>query len=48
MALVLDNADAFAEAMAADFGARSVAATPFTELIGRISVGEHTRSHVPQ
>jgi coniferyl-aldehyde dehydrogenase len=48
MALVLDNTDAFVDAMAADFGTRSKAATLFTEVIGMISVIEHTRSHVPQ
>jgi coniferyl-aldehyde dehydrogenase len=48
MALVLDNTDAFVDAMAADFGTRSRAATLFTEVIGMISVIEHTRSHVGQ
>jgi coniferyl-aldehyde dehydrogenase len=48
MALVLDNTDAFVDAMAADFGTRSKAATLFTEVIGMISVIEHTRSHVTQ
>ena len=40
--------DAFVDAMAADFGTRSRAATLFTEFIGMISVTEHTRSHVVQ
>jgi coniferyl-aldehyde dehydrogenase len=48
MALVLDNTDAFVDAMAADFGTQSKAATLFTEVIGMISVIEHTRSHVAQ
>lgn len=48
MALVLDNTDAFVEAMATDFGTRSKAATLFTEVVGMISVVEHTRSHVAQ
>src|SRR5665213_127422 len=48
MALVLDNSDAFVDAMATDFGTRSRAATLFTEVIGMISVIEHTRSHVAQ
>jgi len=48
MALVLDNTDAFVDAVAADFGTRSKAATLFTEVIGMVSVIEHTRSHVPQ
>ena len=38
LALVLDNADDFAEAMAADFGTRPSAATLFTEILGMISV----------
>lgn len=48
LALVLDNADAFVDAMAADFGTRPRAGTLFTEILGMISVIEHTRSHVPQ
>jgi len=48
MALVLDNTDAFVDAMATDFGTRSKAATLFTEVIGMISVIEHTRSHAAQ
>lgn len=48
MALVLDNTDAFVDAMAADFGTRSKAATLFTEVIGMLSVIEHTRSHAAQ
>jgi len=48
LALVLDNTDAFVDAMAADFGTRPRAGTLFTEVLGMISVIEHTRSHVPQ
>jgi coniferyl-aldehyde dehydrogenase len=48
MALLLDNTDAFIEAMAADYGTRSEAASLFTEVVGIISVVEHTRSHVRQ
>lgn len=48
MALVLDNTEEFVDAMATDFGTRSKAATLFTEVIGTISVIEHTRSHVGQ
>ncbi|WP_163768937.1 coniferyl aldehyde dehydrogenase [Mycolicibacterium parafortuitum] len=48
LALVLDNADAFVDAMAEDFGTRPRAATLFTEIMGMISVIEHTRSHVRQ
>jgi coniferyl-aldehyde dehydrogenase len=48
MALLLDNTDAFVEAMAADYGTRSKAASLFTEVVGMMSVVEHTRSHVKQ
>jgi coniferyl-aldehyde dehydrogenase len=46
LALVLDNTAAFVDAMAADFGTRSRAATLFTEVVGMIPVIEHTRAHV--
>lgn len=48
LALVLDNTDAFVDAMAADFGTRSRAATLFTEVVGIIPVIEHTRAHVAE
>ena len=48
LALLLDNTDAFAEAMNADFGTRSRSASLFTEVVGVIPVIEHTRSHVAQ
>lgn len=48
LAMVLDNTDAFVDAMAADFGTRSRAASLFTEVVGIIPVIEHTRSHVAQ
>ncbi len=48
LALVLDNADDFVDAMAADFGTRPRAGSLFTEIMGMISVIEHTRTHVPQ
>ncbi|MBO0865985.1 MAG: aldehyde dehydrogenase family protein, partial [Mycobacterium sp.] len=48
MALLLDNTDEFIDAMAADYGTRSKAASLFTEVVGIISVVEHTRSHVAQ
>ena len=48
LALVLDNTDDFVEAIAADFGTRPKTATLFTEILGMISVIEHTRSRVPQ
>ncbi|CAJ1508783.1 aldehyde dehydrogenase family protein [[Mycobacterium] holstebronense] len=48
LAMVLDNIDAFTEAMARDFGTRSRAASLATEMIGIVPVVEHTRSHVRQ
>lgn len=48
LAMVLDNTDAFTEAMAEDFGTRSRAASLATEMVGMIPVIEHTRSHVRQ
>src|SRR5215217_9452931 len=48
LALVLDNADEFVDAMAADYGTRPKTGMLFTEILGMISVIEHTRSHVPQ
>jgi coniferyl-aldehyde dehydrogenase len=48
LAMVLDNTDAFVDAMAADFGTRSRSASLATELVGMIPVIEHTRSHVKQ
>jgi coniferyl-aldehyde dehydrogenase len=48
LALLLDNTDAFVDAMAADFGTRSRAASLFTEVVGIIPVIEHTRAHVAQ
>ena len=46
LALVLDNVDAFADAMAADFGTRSRTASQLTDMVGMVPVIEHTRSHV--
>ncbi|OBI01833.1 aldehyde dehydrogenase [Mycolicibacter heraklionensis] len=48
LAMVLDNVDAFTDAMAQDFGTRSRAACMATEMVGMIPVVEHTRSHVRQ
>jgi coniferyl-aldehyde dehydrogenase len=48
LALVLENADAFVDAVAADFGTRPKTGSLFTEILGMISVIEHTRSNVPQ
>ena len=43
LALVLDNTDDFVDAMAADFGTRPRDGSLFTEIMGMISVIEHTR-----
>ena len=48
LALVLDNADEFVDAMSADYGTRPKTGSLFTEILGMVSVIEHTRSHVPQ
>jgi coniferyl-aldehyde dehydrogenase len=48
LALVLDNADDFVGAIEADFGTRPRTGSLFTEVLGMISVIEHTRSRVPQ
>ena len=48
VALVLDNSDDFVDAMAADFGTRPREGSLFTEIMGMLSVIEHTRSHVRQ
>jgi coniferyl-aldehyde dehydrogenase len=48
LALVLDNSDDFIDAMQADFGTRPKTGQLFTEVLGMVSVIEHTRSQVPQ
>jgi coniferyl-aldehyde dehydrogenase len=48
LALVLDNADDFVGAIESDFGTRPRTGSLFTEVLGMISVFEHTRSRVPQ
>src|SRR5690606_27339910 len=45
-AMVLDNADAFVDALVADYGTRSPTGIRFAEIVGMLSVLEHTRSHV--
>ncbi|WP_193043623.1 aldehyde dehydrogenase family protein [Mycolicibacterium baixiangningiae] len=47
LALVLDNTDALVEATAADYGSRSKSAALFAEILGMISVIEHTRAELP-
>lgn len=46
MAMVLDNADAYVDALVADYGTRSPTGIRFAEIMGMLSVLEHTRSHV--
>ncbi|BCI52439.1 aldehyde dehydrogenase [Mycolicibacterium litorale] len=46
LALVLDNTDALVEATAADYGSRSKSAALFAEILGMISVIEHTRGEL--
>ncbi|MDV3127004.1 aldehyde dehydrogenase family protein [Mycobacterium sp. 21AC1] len=48
VAMVLDNAEEFVTATAADYGSRSRSAAFFAEILGMVSVIEHTRSNVPQ
>ncbi|MCZ8377335.1 aldehyde dehydrogenase family protein [Mycobacterium sp. CPCC 205372] len=48
VSLVLENADSFADALSADFGTRPKVGSLFTEILGMISVIEHTRAHVKQ
>ncbi|MDR3658817.1 MAG: aldehyde dehydrogenase family protein [Mycobacterium sp.] len=48
LAMVLEHADDFVEATAADYGSRSKSAALFAEIYGMISVIDHTRNHVPQ
>jgi coniferyl-aldehyde dehydrogenase len=46
MAMVLDNADAYVDALSHDFGARSRTGIRFAEIMGMLSVIEHTRAHL--
>ncbi len=48
LAMVLDNSEDFVAATAADYGSRSRSAAFLAEILGMLSVIEHTRSHVPQ
>ncbi|MGV9801919.1 aldehyde dehydrogenase family protein [Mycobacterium sp. NPDC003449] len=48
MAMILDNAEDFVAATAADYGSRSRSAAFFAEILGMISVIEHTRSNLPR
>lgn len=47
-ALMLDNADAIVDAMAADYGTRPRTGAVFTEILGALPVIEHTRWHFPK
>ncbi len=46
LAMVLDNVDAYVDAMTSDFGTRSRTGTLFAEIMGMLTTIEHTRSHV--
>ncbi|WP_068274007.1 coniferyl aldehyde dehydrogenase [Aldersonia kunmingensis] len=48
VALMLDNTDEFVDALVADFGSKSRTATLFTEILGIMTVIEHTRSNIPK
>ncbi|OBF43851.1 aldehyde dehydrogenase [Mycolicibacterium peregrinum] len=48
LAMVLDNSEGFVAATAADYGSRSRSAAFLSEILGMLSVVEHTRAHVPQ
>jgi coniferyl-aldehyde dehydrogenase len=48
LAMVLDNAENFVAATASDYGSRSRSAAFFAEILGMISVIEHTRSNLPR
>ncbi|MGE2834944.1 aldehyde dehydrogenase family protein [Mycobacterium sp. SMC-4] len=48
LAMVLDHADDFVEAMSADYGTRPRDGSLFTEILGMVSVIEHTRAHTKQ
>lgn len=48
LAMVLENSEDFVAATAADYGSRSRSAAFFAEILGMLSVIEHTRAHVPQ
>ncbi|WP_082900258.1 aldehyde dehydrogenase family protein [Rhodococcus phenolicus] len=46
VAMVLDNREAYVDALGSDFGTRSRTGTLFTEIMGMLSVIEHTRAHI--
>jgi coniferyl-aldehyde dehydrogenase len=48
LALVLDNTDELVEATATDFGTRPRAVSLFAEILGMLSVIEHTRANIPK
>ncbi len=48
LAMILDNSEEFVAATAADYGSRSRSAAFFAEILGMLSVIEHTRAHVPR
>jgi coniferyl-aldehyde dehydrogenase len=46
LAMVLDNTEDFVDATATDYGSRSRSAALFAEILGMVSVIEHTRAHI--
>ncbi|MEU4312277.1 coniferyl aldehyde dehydrogenase [Nocardia sp. NPDC024068] len=46
LAMVLDNTDAYVEALTADFGTRSRTGTLFAEITGMLTAVEYVRSHL--
>lgn len=48
LAMILDNSEDFVEATESDYGSRSRSAALFAEILGMVSVIEHTRSHMAQ
>lgn len=46
LAMVLDHTEEFVDATATDYGSRSRSAALFAEILGMISVIEHTRAHL--
>lgn len=48
IAMILDNCEHFVSATASDYGSRSRSAAFFAEILGMISVVEHTRASLPR
>lgn len=48
LAMVLDNSEDFVAATEADYGSRSRSSAFLAEILGMLSVIEHTRAHIPR